>query len=357
MCFDAVLDLNIQKESFTPIHAALIFKKKTSASVFFYTSAEKRPEKHYVRIRTGNRVQVKWGDGFVLKDLKTKKLIGRGIVLVPEAGDALPGDGEQKIAFLEQLNKKEGDMIFGLAENKGFQGLSQQEIFDFSRLSKNQILDVCQSLEQEKRIRIVSFNPVLIVSRFHFDLLKKEILSLIKDHSGKKAERKGLALEAIKEKVAAHPKVIELAVSYLKYLSRVNEHEHKFILSSPEENISVDDERIMRKMNDMCAAGEFKNYSFEELQALLGLSSEKFDRLFDTLLARRKVIHGKDGFIFFSDWLDQLIAKLQESGARELTVSEFKKISGLSRKYAIPLLELLDKMGVTRKQGSLHRIL
>jgi len=52
-----------------------------------------------------------------------------------------------------------------------------------------------------------------------------------------------------------------------------------------------------------------------------------------------------------------LIAKLQESGAKELTVSEFKRISGLSRKYAIPLLELLDKKGVLRKQGSLHKIL
>jgi len=113
----------------------------------------------------------------------------------------------------------------------------------------------------------------------------------------------------------------------------------------------------MRKMNGMCAAGEFKNYSFEELRDLFGISSEKFDRLFDTLLARKKVIHGKEGFIFFSDWLDQLIVKLQESENKELTVSEFKKISGLSRKYAIPLLELLDKKGVTRKQGSLHKIL
>ncbi len=357
MYFEAVLDLNVQEGSFTRIHAALIIKRKTSVSVDFYTPAENTPEKHFVRIRTGDRIQVKWKDEFVLKDLKTKNLIGRGKVLVPEAGDAVPGNVNKRIAFLKQLNKKEEDMIFALAEKKGFQGLSQQEISDFSRLSKNQILDVCQSLEQEKKIRIVSFSPVLILSRFHFDLLKKKILSLIRDHSRSDSEGKGLTLEEIKEKVASHPKVVELAVSYLKYLGRANEYNHKFVLSSPEENISMDDERIMRKMNGMCAAGEFKNYSFEELRDLFGISSEKFDRLFDTLLARKKVIHGKEGFIFFSDWLDQLIVKLQESENKELTVSEFKKISGLSRKYAIPLLELLDKKGVTRKQGSLHKIL
>ncbi len=188
-------------------------------------------------------------------------------------------------------------------------------------------------------------------------MLKKKILSLIRDHSRSDSEREGMALEEIQEKVDVHPKVAELAISYLKYLGRVKECDYKFVLSAPEENISKEDERIIRKINEMCSAGEFKNYSFEDLPGLFGVSSERFDRLFDTLLARKKVIHGKEGFIFFSDWLDQLIAKLQESGAKELTVSEFKRISGLSRKYAIPLLELLDKKGVLRKQGSLHKIL
>jgi len=32
-------------------------------------------------------------------------------------------------------------------------------------------------------------------------------------------------------------------------------------------------------------------------------------------------------------------------------------MTGLSRKYAIPLLELLDQMGVTRRKGSLREIL
>jgi selenocysteine-specific elongation factor len=48
---------------------------------------------------------------------------------------------------------------------------------------------------------------------------------------------------------------------------------------------------------------------------------------------------------------------IKESGKRELTVSDFKKMTGLSRKYAIPLLELLDQMGVTRRKGPSRLIL
>jgi len=36
-------------------------------------------------------------------------------------------------------------------------------------------------------------------------------------------------------------------------------------------------------------------------------------------------------------------------------VGQFKQLAGVSRKYAIPLLEYLDRERVTRKQGD-HRI-
>jgi selenocysteine-specific elongation factor len=75
------------------------------------------------------------------------------------------------------------------------------------------------------------------------------------------------------------------------------------------------------------------------------------------LTERKKVVLGKDGFILHSRWLDELIQKIRYSGKKELTVSDFKEMTGLTRKYAIPLLELLDQKGVTRRRGSSREIL
>ncbi|MBS1226486.1 MAG: Elongation factor SelB, winged helix, partial [Candidatus Aminicenantes bacterium] len=58
-----------------------------------------------------------------------------------------------------------------------------------------------------------------------------------------------------------------------------------------------------------------------------------------------------------SKWLDEIVRKIRGSGRRELTVADFKAMTGLSRKYSIPLLELLDSMGVTRRKGSVRDIL
>jgi selenocysteine-specific elongation factor len=75
------------------------------------------------------------------------------------------------------------------------------------------------------------------------------------------------------------------------------------------------------------------------------------------LIERKKIVQGKDGLILHSRWLDKIISRIKKFGKRELTVADFKEMTGLSRKYAIPLLELLDQVGVTRRKGSLREIL
>ncbi len=357
MCFEAVLELKIKQESFKGIDVAVVFKNRVRASVFFYKTTKSQPKKKYARIHPQKSLTVKWKDFFELKDLKTNKLVAQGKVLLSKAENRIPQDVEKHIEFLNELDKKEEDMLFSLVKRKKFQGLSQKEISDLTRLSESEILDLSQDLEQKKKVRIVSFNPILMVSRTSLDLLEKKVLTLIKNFSEEDSEKNGMSLEEIKEKVQAHSKVIELTVNYLKYLNRITESDHRFILSPPEKKISKEDEKLVREMDQMCQRGEFKNYSFEELKDLFGISYERFDRLFNVLLERRKVIHGKEGFIFYSDWLKNLIDKLKESGTKQFSVADFKKISGLSRKYAIPLLELLAEKGVTRREGSLHKIL
>jgi selenocysteine-specific elongation factor len=195
------------------------------------------------------------------------------------------------------------------------------------------------------------------VSRLDLESLEENILHLVRKHCQTNSEKKGLYFEDLKKMIDAHPKIIALKVHYLKYLNQIHVLDDRLVLSSPDKSISKSDEKILRQMDEMCRQGEFKKFSFDELQEFLGIPSDRFDRLLNVLLERKKVIHGKEGYIFFADWLEQLISILQQSKIRELTVSEFKKISGLSRKYAIPLLELLDKKGITRKEGSVHKIL
>jgi selenocysteine-specific elongation factor len=77
-----------------------------------------------------------------------------------------------------------------------------------------------------------------------------------------------------------------------------------------------------------------------------------------TALQRNQTIvrMGSDDLFIHSDALQQLAGRLAPLRGSLMEVARFKELTGLSRKYAIPLLEYLDRQRITRKQGD-HRLI
>ena len=80
------------------------------------------------------------------------------------------------------------------------------------------------------------------------------------------------------------------------------------------------------------------------------------------LLQRQKILVKVDVLLFHRDALDRLkadVTALKASGGKDarLDVAAFKDRFGVSRKFAIPLLEYLDRERVTRRVGDARVIL
>jgi selenocysteine-specific elongation factor len=73
------------------------------------------------------------------------------------------------------------------------------------------------------------------------------------------------------------------------------------------------------------------------------------------LLRRGLLVRVSDDFAYLPEQLEGLVARL---GALEtpFTVARFRDAFGISRKYAIPLLEWLDAQGVTHREGDLRTL-
>jgi selenocysteine-specific elongation factor len=79
-----------------------------------------------------------------------------------------------------------------------------------------------------------------------------------------------------------------------------------------------------------------------------------------TLLLRDKVlIKVSNELVFHRSALEQLRRELTAYKAKlpRIDVASFKELTGVSRKYAIPLLEYLDRERVTRRIGDAREIL
>jgi len=84
------------------------------------------------------------------------------------------------------------------------------------------------------------------------------------------------------------------------------------------------------------------------------VSMQAAEKLVRLLVSDGKVLKVSDEFYFSRKAIDVLVGKLRELTVREIDVAKFKDIAGVSRKYAIPLLEYFDREKITarRKDGS-----
>ncbi len=80
-------------------------------------------------------------------------------------------------------------------------------------------------------------------------------------------------------------------------------------------------------------------------------------RLLETLVKNKSLVRVTGDLIFHADAIAHIRKSLSAHKGRKFSVPEFKEWTRLSRKYAIPLLEFLDRERVTRREGDARVVL
>ena len=305
------------------------------------------------RITISKPLVLSWKQHFVIE---AEGVQGEGRVLFPTEDASLPRNRDKRREWLRLLMGSEKDMITALAEEKGMVGISGGEIIGFSGLNEEEIKRIGRELEAEGRILIVSFSPLFLLAREQFDFLCEKVTDHIAAFHRMHADETGIPFERLVRRFRPHPRVLLLAVRTLIKKGRIKARADRLALSDFQLRLSAEEEKILRELESMYLNGKFRSVTLEEMRKRFRLSERKLNLMTSLLIERKKIVQSNEGFILHSTWLEEIIGQLRASGKRELTVPEFKQMTGLTRKYAIPLLELLDQIGVTRRQGPSREI-
>ena len=357
-CFDAAVDFVPAGEQKRLEAWILIKGKKISASIHFYEQAqEEEPGPWLARVHLHQPLSLKWKDDFEVRESGRKAILGKGCVLNPDSEKVTRTKIKKRMSFLENLQGEEKDMILGLARKKGMQGIREKEIRDFSSLTQESLLSLAQRLEEEGKVRILSFIPLFLVAQESLDFLFQKILVFLERFHRTRPQAAGVSPESIKKRFGLHPRILSLALKHLQHTGQIKQAEGKISLSGFQVVFTPEDNRILGELEEMCLKGQFRLFSLDELRKHFRLSPGKLDSMLSFLIEKNKIVQGKDGLLLHSQWLDEIIQKVRKSRKKELSVGDFKEMTGLTRKYVIPLLELLDQMGVTRRKGSVRKVL
>jgi selenocysteine-specific elongation factor len=352
--FDAVLGAPLAR-GVHEVRAEAVFLGASAAVRIVDYAFAGRYEAPLVRVELAAPADVRWGDPFELR--AGGALLGRGTCLFPDPPSADELKPARRKAFLARLALGEKDMLLALAEAGGLEGLQGERLASFSRLSASRVEALARALEAEAKVRILAFDPLRLVAEDSLAFLRGRIVAFLTRYHKTHTSQRGAPLEKLEKRIETPRAILVLALRLLAKEGRVVEEGGIVRLADFRIPLTAGEEESLAALERKVLDGKLGSVPLDEIRAELKLTPAKLQTLLTVLAERKKVVEGVDGFIVHASWLEEIVRKLRASRKKELTVADFKAMTGLSRKYSIPLLELLDSMGVTRRKGSVRDIL
>ncbi len=128
-------------------------------------------------------------------------------------------------------------------------------------------------------------------------------------------------------------------------------------LSTHRVQLQEDESAAREKMENAFRQGGLATPGLSEVLLQSGVENARARLLLQMLLKERRLVKVSEELVYHIETLDGLKALLAGKKGQSFGVGDFKDWTGVSRKYAIPLLELLDRERITRRVGEQRLIL
>ncbi len=293
------------------------------------------------------------GDRFILRQFSPVVTIGGGIVL-----DAAPIPRmAEHTKFLETLAGGNAEAILrARISRRHREGISMARLVAETGWAKNVIE---ARLAQALRTATVTRTAELLLDSPALEELKLHILSSVSDFQKKNPLAGGISKEELRARVDALAEVFETAAAMLvrdKKLEVVGD-----LVRLPGHGVAMKDEEAESKkqIEEAFASSGLKVPALQEVMAGLKVDKVRAQKIVTLLLREKILIKVSDELVFHRSALEQLRRQMAAHKAKsaKIDVARFKEMTGVTRKYAIPLLEYLDRERVTRRVGDMREIL
>ncbi len=150
------------------------------------------------------------------------------------------------------------------------------------------------------------------------------------------------------------PFLLDAALAELKEIVAEGEH---LRLASHRPSMRAEEDQAAAKMESLFGEAGLAVPAVQEVLAKSGLDANRSRTLLQLLLREGRLVRVSTEMIYHRAAIEKLKSVLAGKKGQRFGVAEFKDWTGVSRKYAIPLLEFLDRERVTRREGDRRVIL
>lgn len=335
---------------------------ETVAELLLYEQKELSPGQNALaQLRLQDDTLVLAGDRFIIRQFSPVTTMGGGVVLDPLARRPTIRD-RTRTAFLKVVERGDPLELLATMTERAVLGLGFDEVVARTGWLAKEIRSAAENLAQAGRTQIVSSEPLLLISAKSFEEVRVKLIARVEKFHKENPLLPGISREDLRASLGrrVRPEAFRAALDDL--LAQKKLVAQGEIVKRAGATISLDPEeaRAKEQIEKAFAVAGLAVPSVKEVLGKLPVEPKRAERILQILLRDKILVRVTLELIFHRDALAQLrdrLATFKKAKGERISVPAFKELTGISRKYAIPLLEYLDRERATRRAGDERVIL
>lgn len=334
----------------------------TVAEVLLYGRGALEPgQSALAHLRLQEEMLLQAGDRFIVRQFSPVITIGGGAVLDPLARRPTLRDAG-RAGFLEILEGGKRNEVFAAMTERALLGITQEEIAARTGWSEREIRETAQGLVAAGRVKSVSQEPLILVARKAFDEVSRKISERVERFHKENPLLPGIAREDLRSSLGkrVREETFGAALEELVAGKKLELQGEIVKRAGAEISLQPEEARAKEQIEKAFSEAGLAVPSVKEVLTRLSVETKRAEKLLQILLREKSLVRVSPELIFHREALGRLKEMLgahKKAKGERISVPGFKELTGITRKYAIPLLEYLDRERVTRRAGDERVIL
>lgn len=313
-------------------------------------------ESGFVQLRLEEEIALRRGDKFVVRFYSPMETIGGGIVLEPNPKKKKRFDQNA----IEELRRKESgsseDVIELHVKSHGETMITVTELAKLTALSFEEVAADVQSLEEQGIVKVFHMKKDSYVwHAVHEQNMRRQLVEILAKYHERYPYRYGMKKAEVH---MTYMKKVKLNVFdlYMEMLSEegVLRRQQEF-LQLPEFTVRKDAvyDTVLKTVQKEFEKAQFDFLRFSEISFPKG-TKEEVDDILLLLIDEEIVVKIAEDVYTLKTLIDHAKEVIQERLKENplITIAQVRDLLGTSRKSAKPILEYMDSIKVTKKNGT-----
>ena len=295
------------------------------------------------------------GDRFIIRQFSPVVTVGGGVVLDAAPMPFLKPEARHTVAQVT-AERDHAKILGARIARRWSSGMTLQEVIAETGWSK--------AMVQERLSQSVNAGVVVKAgSRFVYiaaiSALKVHIVEMLQRFHDKNPLSPGMQQETLREQLNTSAETFAFGLAALNKEGMVGITGEQVHLAGRGVVMKGEEAESRKVIEQAFWAAGLKVPALEDVLAGLKIDKNRAEKIMTLLLRDKTLIKVSDDLVFHRTALESLRSSVTalKPKSPKIDVARFKDLTGVSRKYAIPLLEYLDRERVTRRVGDERIIL